>query len=191
MQIVMSIHQMASNGPIKNQLIITQTELPLFRAGWGNLNIPLMVIGTFIGLGLIKELHSPIVGGALLSLFIIWMLHAYLTSLARIVFLEKKLQFIATFHTTNISVDDIQTVKLSIMPLSCSITIRVKLKKKFFPLFYGFVVWGSTNCGPYEKTLASIEQVLSYYGISYTKSMDVLVLLKKFLNRIFERKTET
>jgi len=181
---------MSTNGPIKNQLIITQTELPLFRAGWGNLNIPLMIIGTFIGLKLIKDLHSPIIGGVLLSIFIIWMLHAYLMSLARIVFLEKELKFIATFHTTNISVDDIQTVKLSIVPSSSYITIRVKLKKKFFPFCYGFVVWGSTSFGPYQKTLDSIEQILSHYGISYTKSTDVLVLLRKLAKRISQRRTQ-
>lgn len=180
---------MSNNDPIKYQLIITKTVLPLFRAGWGNLNIPFMIIGTFIGFQLINEFHSPIIGGAILSIFVIWMLYRYLMSLARIVFLEKELKFVATFHTRTIPIDEIQTVKLSIVPSSVSITIRLKLKKKIFPLWYGFVVWGSTNFGPYEKTMDSIEQILSYYGISYTKSADVLVPLKKFLNRIFQRST--
>ncbi|MBN2588446.1 MAG: hypothetical protein JXA96_01170, partial [Sedimentisphaerales bacterium] len=186
---VMSTYKVSNNDPIKYQLIITKTVLPLFRAGWGNLNIPFMIIGTFIGFQLINEFHSPIIGGAILSIFVIWMLYRYLMSLARIVFLEKELKFVATFHTRTIPIDEIQTVKLSIVPSSVSITIRLKLKKKIFPLWYGFVVWGSTNFGPYEKTMDSIEQILSYYGISYTKSADVLVPLKKFLNRIFQRST--
>jgi hypothetical protein len=173
----------------KSQLVITQTELPVLRAGWGNIFIFVMIVWSVLIWEAAQDFHRHIIGGVLLVSFNVCMLYGYLNFVAKVFFYENKIKFITTLRTTDIFVRESRKVRLGLAPLNSSTTIRIKLKDKFFPKSFRFVVMESTNMGSYRKTLDTIEQIFCDYGVPLTKTKDIAVPLKRLLRKLFHKKS--
>ena len=156
----------------RSALIITHTDIPLIRAGMANLLIFILVIWIKIGVELIREFEVPYFGSLLLLLTVAYFLRQYFSTVSKILFYEGRLSIVGTINTKSFDVNKIEKIKIAASPSSYNafISIKVKLKNRFLPMYFNFVVIKNTSFGKFEKTLKGIEEQICRYGIPFEKT---------------------
>ena len=112
-----------------SSLIINNSTTRFIRAGRTNMVWPVFAIGLFI---FINALTLPgiariAVGGFLLLTLLIG-LQMYVTTLARIVFLEDRVQIVLATYEREIAYDMIESVRISKLSLTPLLKVRIKPK---------------------------------------------------------------
>jgi hypothetical protein len=151
-------------------LIITKTDIPFFRAGYGNLNIFFIAILVFIAVNIIEHFRIFISGSIAFIILFIYFLYIYLSCVSKITFFKDKLRITTTISTKNIELIRVKNIKISSLRLSSSITLKFRLKDIFFPFSCNFIVMDKTSFGNFKDTLESIEEIFSYYNIPFERN---------------------
>lgn len=179
----MSTSKASDNSLLEKELIITKTELPFFRAGNGLFFILLTGVWLYIGSNIIKHFQVQAIGSIILFFGSIYFLFKFLSYVSKIIFYPDRFKIITAIFEKDIYVEEIEKIKISIVPLNSYITLKFKLKNKKFPLSFSFVVMKNTNLGEYKQTLEELEQIIIRHGIPYKKSLDILEPIKKFTRK--------
>jgi hypothetical protein len=110
-------------------LIFNHITAPVGRAGGANMSLPLIGIEILI---LAKILTLPILAaisfGGLFMPFLYMAVRAYVTTLARIDFLDDRIQMLLAIYKREISYDSIESVEIVRWRLSPLLRIRIKSK---------------------------------------------------------------
>jgi hypothetical protein len=114
-----------------SSLVFNHITSPVGRAGGANMSLPVIGIGIFI---LVKVLTLPIYSaitfGGLIILMLVIAIQTYVTTLARIDFLDDRIQMLLAIHKREIKYDSIESVE--IVHWRPSPLLRVRIKSKIF-----------------------------------------------------------
>lgn len=170
-------------GHFKKKLIITKTEVPFIRAGSGNLILLVIAIWIMFGIDVVENSNLPIFANTILFLPVLFFIYGYFTSVSKIFFFTNMLEIVATVRTKRFVLQEIERIKLFAMPLNSSISINIKLKGKFLPTYFSFVVMSKTNFGKYKNTLNALEKLFIEYQIPYKKTIGLIGIFKNVLKK--------
>ena len=179
----MSTSKATYNSLLEKELIITKTGLPFFRAGNGLFFILLTGVWLYLGINIIKHFQVQVIGSIILFFGSIYFLFKFFSYVSKIIFYPDRFKIITAIFEKDIYVEEIEKIKISIVPLNSYITLKFRLKNKNLPLSFSFVVMKNTNFGEYKQTLEKLEQVIIGYGIPYKKSPDLLEAIKKIYKK--------
>jgi hypothetical protein len=133
-----------------SSLIFNHITTPVGRAGGANLILPIIAVGVFIAL---KALALPLPASLFVSGFLLCTLllavRLYLTTLARIDFLDDRIQMLLAVYTREIRYDSIESVE--ILRLRLTPLLRVRIKPKTFGHGTRFTIQGP------ESALGSLQ----------------------------------
>ena len=161
------IKSMSSN--IENEgIIISNSNLPIIRAGFANIILLLLFIALILVNQMLNSFNVPLFFRALilLGVFLV-MLKIYNHSVSRLFFKDgKSIVLVGPFCETVFDSSEIKATQVYGIPTSMTIFIMIKKTTSFVPKFYFFVAL-STNHGSYTDTktkLISLLKEINFVG---------------------------
>src|ERR1700735_466336 len=110
-------------------LIFNHVTTPVSRAGGANLALPVFAIGLFL---LVKAFSLPAAPGILLAGFVLFTLfigvRSYVTTLARINFLEDRIQMLLAVYRREVVYSSIRSVEISRATFSPILYVKIRAK---------------------------------------------------------------
>lgn len=152
---------------LKTELKVTGSDIPIIRAGIGNLILPGLVIWIILGLKLIKGISLGYIGYFFLIVIILFFLREYINTVSKIYFFKDRLEIITSLSRKVILMDEISDIKISSLFPSSNIKLIFKLKKTKLPISCNFVIMKKTNLGDYNQTLKVIQKLFIEYEKAY------------------------
>jgi hypothetical protein len=164
-------------------LIFNHITSPVGRAGGANMSLPVIGMGIFL---LVKVLALPILSaitfGGLILLMLYLAIRTYVTTLAKIDFLDDRIQMLLAIYAREVKYDSIESVE--IVHWRLSLQLRVKIRSKRFGHGILCTVPGrETALGSLEKVSALLATEFRAKGIeTITRSslgdLHVLILTR-------------
>ena len=112
-----------------SSLIFNHITTPVSRAGGANLALPVFAIGLFL---LVKAFSLPAAPGILLAGFVLFTLfigvRSYVTTLARINFLEDRIQMLLAVYRREVVYSSIRWVEISRATFSPILYVKIRAK---------------------------------------------------------------
>jgi hypothetical protein len=129
-------------------LKISDSTTPFIRAGRSNMVWPVLAVGVFIFINAMTLPHVTrfVVGGFLLLTILIG-LRMYVTTVARVVFLDDRIQISLAIYEREVPYDAIETVQIVRLRLTPMLRMRIRsrLTGRFLQISIPgpFTPWGS------------------------------------------------
>jgi hypothetical protein len=131
-----------------SSLIISDSTRRIIRAGRGNIGWPIFAILVFLFANAMKLPNTAriMVGGFLLITMFIG-LRSYVTTLARIVFLDDYIQIVLAVYERKVPYDTIESVQIVRLRLTPLLRVRIRSKRIGHSIQFAipgpFTPWGS------------------------------------------------
>jgi hypothetical protein len=113
-----------------NDFIVSNSEVPVIRAGSSNLVWPIMAIALFM---LIRSSELPMAGQVTVSVFLLATMalgiRLFITTVARITFLNEAIEVLLAVTSKKIQYHEIDCVELTRLRLTPLLRIRIRLKE--------------------------------------------------------------
>ena len=113
-----------------SSLIFNHIASPVSRAGGANMSLPVIGMGIFL---LVEALALPILSsitlGGLISLVLAMAIRTYVTTLARIDFLDDRFRMLLAIYGREIKYDSIESVEIVHWRLSPQLRVQIRSKR--------------------------------------------------------------
>ncbi len=148
----------------QEDLIVSNSNVPLIRAGYANIIFLLLIIGLILIKQALSAFQIPAyVQWLLLSNYCLMILISYIHSISRISIKDKKTLVLTTpFSATKINNSEIDNAKVFAIPSSMTIILKIRRKTSALPEFYYFIA-ASTNYGSYADTRTKLVSLLTQF----------------------------
>jgi hypothetical protein len=100
-------------------LIITDSNVPILRAGIANGYFFFLAVLIFIFTGMLKQESTSIIGYSLLFLVFLYIIYSYVTSISKVLFYSDRIVIQTSIDTKTISLERIE--KMGIVPSSATL----------------------------------------------------------------------
>lgn len=146
------------------EFIITDTNIPILRAGVANLYL-LAVVSIFpIGYLFAKGLAFGFLIWIAVITLALKIFFNYLNSACKVFFGSKEIIIIKPLSNDRIKIEDIISSKLLCQRLNSFIQVKFKIKNKYLRKSFNVIVMRKTNFGDFVETTHLLRKIISKYG---------------------------
>ena len=145
------------------EIVITQTKLPVLRAGIGLLMLPIaLIFGTLLYMAGLEAFYSQVIASVMAAFGAVFGLLYFAAIAARISIENSAIRVLRALDEVVIPVASIAACSVRVLPASRWAVVSIWRKDRRLPVIAHFVVMDTTSAGDLNPTIAALKKMLHH-----------------------------